>query len=735
MEGPGPHILGLNPAFKPPARAQLQVDCQRCGAPARRQEAPGWICATCAAYDRIVASADRGDGPAPERRLRCIPGKQLRPQRVDRAPKRLEAVDEDEPFFYPDSDTDSAEHAPQPTPTVEPGPHAAHVVVIIDASASMAARDVRLGLTHEEQASGLRVPRLEASLEAASSFMRGLGQEKAVQYRFSVVSFNETAKVHCERLDAQSAAHALDNAYVIPRCGTCFASALRAAGRLLGCPGTRRRGRGASRGGSTTASAASAGSWVLASNSVSSSDWEIPSESQPRHRGGPTFSSPGQHILFLTDGQPGDALAALTYLQQNLLVSHPGLHLHGIGFGESVQSFVHLQQLCALTGGDFTLASASRCGLQEAFTAMGTSIHTASSGMSDTSWGMVHSLETEEVDAPEDLGTPRNVAFELAECRAFTKKSAITIPVGRQLEVVFQSHRGGFADHEAYGVVTQGRGGYVMRRRAPYLRGALRLLYGLHDARLGTAEDGGRLVAKVCRYPMLDSYDVALASARCTAVAQHFARLFNRATTQVGLVNPVEVVFLPCLVYEPPAAAPGDWERVEETAEGEWEPQPAKEAAQDGQEWFVAERYLPGVFVKFNNNKGYVSPQRGADVRYGSYAEAAQAFSHFSYCHSEGECMVIDLQGVTRIDKRSKQSLLLTDPLVHSIRRSPGSEPFFGRGDLGSAGAQAFLCSHRCGPTCRALGLPPPTQEELRKLGGAAPAATPGVSTWDLLDG
>mmetsp|Transcript_183271 Transcript_183271/g.581143 ORF Transcript_183271/g.581143 Transcript_183271/m.581143 type:complete len:669 (-) Transcript_183271:304-2310(-) len=107
----------------------------------------------------------------------------------------------------------------------------------------------------------------------------------------------------------------------------------------------------------------------------------------------------------------------------------------------------------------------------------------------------------------------------------------------------------------------------------------------------------------------------------------------------------------------------------------------------------IAERYLPGVFLKYNSNKGYVNHDAPD-------SEIAQAFSHFTYVISNGQSVVLDLQGV-HIDtsRRNRPHLILTDPQVVSMDRS------FGPGDLGAAGIAAFWKTHRCGPTCRGLGL------------------------------
>jgi hypothetical protein len=60
-------------------------------------------------------------------------------------------------------------------------------------------------------------------------------------------------------------------------------------------------------------------------------------------------------------------------------------------------------------------------------------------------------------------------------------------------------------------------------------------------------------------------------------------------------------------------------------------------------------------YIKHNNNAGFVG---GADMDPGSAANATpdqpppfiratpQAFSHFTFCHTKGRMMVVDIQGV-----------------------------------------------------------------------------------------
>merc|ERR1712012_186405 len=94
------------------------------------------------------------------------------------------------------------------------------------------------------------------------------------------------------------------------------------------------------------------------------------------------------------------------------------------------------------------------------------------------------------------------------------------------------------------------------------------------------------------------------------------------------------------------------------------------------------EPFMPGEYTKSNSNAGYVAKD----------SDFAQAFSHFTHDFSGGKMLVVDIQGV-----RSN----LTDPQIHSEFR------FFGAGNLGHAGIDAFFVTHKCSELCRELKLIP----------------------------
>lgn len=91
---------------------------------------------------------------------------------------------------------------------------------------------------------------------------------------------------------------------------------------------------------------------------------------------------------------------------------------------------------------------------------------------------------------------------------------------------------------------------------------------------------------------------------------------------------------------------------------------------------YSVENYIPGKYVKYNNNAGWISDSVADQTL------IAQAFSHFSYQFTEGYLIIVDLQGVGGY---------LTDPQIHCL---DGDK--FGQGNLGYTGIVKFFLTHKC---------------------------------------
>ena len=95
----------------------------------------------------------------------------------------------------------------------------------------------------------------------------------------------------------------------------------------------------------------------------------------------------------------------------------------------------------------------------------------------------------------------------------------------------------------------------------------------------------------------------------------------------------------------------------------------------------AVEKYIEGEYKKYNNNWSWSDDKRNTP----------QAFSHFTFEHSNHQILVCDIQGVGDT---------WTDPQIHS---SDGEG--YGKGNLGQEGIKKFLGAHKCNQICQWLGL------------------------------
>jgi hypothetical protein len=113
---------------------------------------------------------------------------------------------------------------------------------------------------------------------------------------------------------------------------------------------------------------------------------------------------------------------------------------------------------------------------------------------------------------------------------------------------------------------------------------------------------------------------------------------------------------------------------------------------------FLAQKFLKGEYVKFNNNYGWKSDRKD------SYSLLAQAFTHFTYEFSMGYMMVTDIQGVSiESDKKTKTNpgIAITDPAIHSYVLKDR----FGGTNHGKIGMIRFFSTHKCNEYCKKLQL------------------------------
>ena len=116
---------------------------------------------------------------------------------------------------------------------------------------------------------------------------------------------------------------------------------------------------------------------------------------------------------------------------------------------------------------------------------------------------------------------------------------------------------------------------------------------------------------------------------------------------------------------------------------------PSTESGPQQYECVAVEEFIPGDFTKWCNNYGYISPQaRSTNL-------TMPAFMHHSWCHTKGQVMVADLQGV-----RDHDCYRLTDPAILSITGD------YGPTNMGIEGMAMFFLNHECNDICKRLRRP-----------------------------
>ena len=105
---------------------------------------------------------------------------------------------------------------------------------------------------------------------------------------------------------------------------------------------------------------------------------------------------------------------------------------------------------------------------------------------------------------------------------------------------------------------------------------------------------------------------------------------------------------------------------------------------------YIIEDYIDGKYETFNSNTGkaYSHSQDHREL---------QAFSHFTWVHSNKQLVVCNLQGTIQKDK-----ILLTDPAIHADQYM-----LFGSTNLGIQGIKLFMRRHICNEICKQMKLEP----------------------------
>ncbi|CAK0864732.1 unnamed protein product [Prorocentrum cordatum] len=221
-------------------------------------------------------------------------------------------------------------------------------------------------------------------------------------------------------------------------------------------------------------------------------------------------------------------------------------------------------------------------------------------------------------------------------------------------------------------LVPQGDGKRMFLHRQPFAQGALRYAFHFRSVQGCPAEPGGKvvhLVVKESKYATghRSPEDVRKFFLQNHRRAEELAREFNQAVRSMKERDKDESAIREIQFVKAHVMQISD---------------PAEDSAF---RYVTAEKYIPGPYMKFNGNDGFVNRVSGGEA-----GQIAAAFSHFTFDHTGGKELCVDIQGVgTR----------WTDPQINSRARK------FGVADLGEAGMRRFFQSHSCGRMCWSLQL------------------------------
>ncbi len=119
------------------------------------------------------------------------------------------------------------------------------------------------------------------------------------------------------------------------------------------------------------------------------------------------------------------------------------------------------------------------------------------------------------------------------------------------------------------------------------------------------------------------------------------------------------------------------------------------------QECVIVEDFIPGDYMKWCNNYGFIDPR---DV-------LMQAFVHWSWAHTKGERMIADLQGVRNnptymygSSVPTNGSYVLTDPCL--LSNTYGGIYGYESTDTGVEGMAMFFLNHTCNLHCNNIPRP-----------------------------
>jgi len=196
-------------------------------------------------------------------------------------------------------------------------------------------------------------------------------------------------------------------------------------------------------------------------------------------------------------------------------------------------------------------------------------------------------------------------------------------------------------------------------------RGSFRDCYQLRDS-------NGKYIAKIANTSgCVRTISKIQGDLEMLEIGKFLAKKFNEE-----LHNLVEVDFLPSYIFKVKDA---DIKNVK---------------IFKGNSFFIAESFMNGKYVKYNNNSGWINESLKGSYNF----KLMQAFSHYTFAKTQGTMIIIDLQGAHIGNK-----IYLTDPAIHSdvIKHN------FGITNRRLLGIAEFFLSHECNEFCEKLKCKP----------------------------
>eukprot|EP00931_Biecheleriopsis_adriatica_P114744 TRINITY_DN90659_c0_g1_i1.p1 TRINITY_DN90659_c0_g1~~TRINITY_DN90659_c0_g1_i1.p1 ORF type:complete len:504 (-),score=61.72 TRINITY_DN90659_c0_g1_i1:141-1652(-) len=350
--------------------------------------------------------------------------------------------------------------------------------------------------------------------------------------------------------------------------------------------------------------------------------------------------------VLLSDGSPSDRAGLVPFMHRLRAEMGHRCSLNTVGCGSFDMRILH--ELAATGGGTFhELRNLNKGRLRQVFSQLAASFSTLRNSVLRFGDDAMTRLPEKQME-PDDFwqrASPEELETASQACWAW-----VMLPQSSGTGVELKP---------------SGNAKLIRLHKRPFAQGALR--YAFHLFLSTNKNERLHLVTKESKYkvPQNSAQDVYNYFLENHSRAQQLASKFNEAVverTSASLHQILNVQFVQAHVI-----------------------QVSDESSETGLRYVTAERFIPGDFIKLNSNDGFVNLQVDADL-----ADLAGAFSHFTFDHTAGSELCVDIQGVAR---------KWTDPQFHSRTEK------FGPGDLGKTGMRRFFKSHRCSRFCIALKL------------------------------